>query len=847
MTDSSTYFPFSLGNQAEQERLRYAIQAAQVGTWHLDIGQQQVWWDERCQELYGFRGGDTIAYSQFLSLVHEEDWERVDRALRDAFDPSSAGYYDMQFRTTGAQDGQVRWLHCQGRAYVDVVGAAYRLSGVARDITVQVQLHQQLEVSKARFRSIVLNSPTPTVLFVGRELVIDAVNGPMLEIWGKDESVMGQSLYQVLPELVNQPLQDLLQRVYDTGEAYHSHGPKTGVMVDRQWQDAWFNFSYNPVYTQDGTLIGLINTATDVTKEVLALRQLQRSEVRFRALIEEAPVATCLLMGRDLRIEVANASILAVFQQGQQVIGLPLLEALPELKNQPFPAILQDLFDTGVTYSAQGARADLLIGGLPGTYYVDFTAKPLFNEPGDVYAVLVMATNVTQQVLAQQLIQRSEAQKTFLLELTDQLRALSSPTAIYHTVAGQLGTYLGANRVSYAQQQRDGETIVVLPNYTNGVADWQGQHCSTEYGNLLADLLAEGNTARADVVSDPALTAEQKEAHRALGLAATASRSLVTTTGTKTVLFIHYQQPHAWTADELTLLDEVCARLIIAVDRAEAEQALLQSEQRYRLLSEELEHRVDQRTQELTQANEDLRRSNDNLQQFAYVASHDLQEPLRKIQQFGDLLLQQPTQPLDEQSSYLLQRMVDAGSRMSRLVSDLLTFSRIKTQQETFDEVSLQQIMARVLDTLDLAIDQAGAQVEIPVLPRIKGDATQLGQLFQNLLSNALKFRRAATAPLIVIRCEVVAASTLPQDVVPSRMSTHYYRIEVIDNGIGFESKYRDRIFRVFQRLHGKNEYAGTGIGLAICQRVVENHGGAITANSEPGLGATFSVFLPFQ
>jgi len=846
MTDQTISFPFLLGSQAEQERLRYAIQAAQVGTWHLDIGRQQVWWDERCQELYGFRGNDIITYDQFLGLVDKEDRQLVDGAVKTTFDPSSSGRYDVQFRTVGAQDGQPRWLHCQGRAYVDVLGAVYRLSGVARDITAQVHMHQQLEASKARFRSIVLNSPTPTVLFVGRDMVIDTVNVPMLQIWGKDASVTGQSLYQVMPELVSPPLVELLQRVYDKGVTYQNPDGKASVVVDGQWQNSWFNFSYNPVYTPDGTVFGFINTATDVTGEVLALQELQRSEVRFRALVEEAPVATCLLVGDDLRIEVANESILAFFEKEKEVLQQPLVKVLPELHGQPFLAILESIRVTGESYSAQGVQADLLIAGVPGTYYVDFSAKPLLNEGGKVYAILVMATDVTRQVLAQQVIQRSEEQKTFLLKLTDQLRALTSPEAVYYQTACLLGMHLGADRVGYAQDGGDGQTVVILPNYTRGVDDWQGRHAYAEYAPLLTEFWEGRTIVRSDIANDPTLTGEQKEAHRVRQLGATINKPLVIKGEPGTVLFMHFQQACDWTADDSLLLEDVCARLVIAVERAGAEQALRISEQRYRLLSEELEHRVTERTGELVQANQDLKRSNDNLQQFAYVASHDLQEPLRKIQSFSTLLSKQLDVQFNTDAQDYLQRINTAGARMSTLIKDLLAYSRVATRQENFGPISLRAVIEGVVETLSLVVTERNAEIFVDNLPILNGDELQLSQLFQNLVSNALKFTPADRTPLIQIKYFRREQRELPAGIRPGKSAPFYHQIDVCDQGIGFDTKYLDRIFQVFQRLHGKNEFAGTGVGLAICQRVVENHGGAITADSVPGQGATFSIFLPF-
>lgn len=257
-----------------------------------------------------------------------------------------------------------------------------------------------------------------------------------------------------------------------------------------------------------------------------------------------------------------------------------------------------------------------------------------------------------------------------------------------------------------------------------------------------------------------------------------------------------------------------------------------------------LEKQVAQRTQQLEISNEDLRRSNDNLQQFAYIASHDLQEPLRKIQQFGDLLKTRYASSVGDELVYL-ERMQSAASRMSTLIRDLLSFSRISTHRDTSEFIALNTIVQTVLLDLDLMITESGATIVVGQLPTLEGDRLQLQQLVQNLLSNALKFRRPGVTPKIEVHAGWVAFENLPGNVIPKRAALAYYRLEVTDNGVGFDEKYLDRIFQVFQRLHGKNEFAGTGVGLAICEKVVSNHGGAITATSQPGLGTTFSAYFP--
>ncbi|MEZ0539996.1 sensor histidine kinase [Fibrella arboris] len=259
--------------------------------------------------------------------------------------------------------------------------------------------------------------------------------------------------------------------------------------------------------------------------------------------------------------------------------------------------------------------------------------------------------------------------------------------------------------------------------------------------------------------------------------------------------------------------------------------------------------RLEKSNMALEISNNALNLSNDNLQQFAYVASHDLQEPLRKIQSFGDLLKAQYGSNLGAEGLDMINRMGSAANRMSLLIRDLLNYSRLTTQQAPFELVSLDRLLLDVLDDLSVAIAESGATIDYERLPVIQGDQAQLQQLFLNLLSNALKFRRADLPAHILISARQVSASEVPIAALATPAESNrnpvYHEITVVDNGIGFDEKYADRIFQVFQRLHGKSNYPGSGVGLAICRKVVLNHSGGLSANSKPGEGAKFIVYLP--
>ena len=527
------------------------------------------------------------------------------------------------------------------------------------------------------FRAMAELVPVAMALFSGPQFVITQANERVLEYWGRThEQVINKPLFEALPEASGQGFEELLWNVYTTGERFVAKELTVNLERNGRLERTYIDFVYEP-YREEGTITGVTVVCVEITDQVVARQQIEESERRFRSLIEKAPIATCLFVGRDLRIEIANEAMIAIWGKGPLVIGQPLALALPELDGQHFLTTLDGLFTTGTTFEAKGGRADLVIDGQLNTYYFDYSFNPLRDAAGKVYAIMEMAVDVTAQVLSRRYLEESE--------------------------------------------------------------------------------------------------------------------------------------------------------------------------ERYRTLASELEQQVQERTQQLQTSIQELERSNENLQKFAYVASHDLQEPLRKIQQFGDILKSQYREEGLGNGIDYLERMQLAAARMSLLIRDLLNYSRISTHRDRSVSVSLQAVVSSALTDLELVMAETGAQVNVEPLPTISGDPSQLGQLFQNLLGNALKFRQPDKTPQIDIRSVLVGADELPPSVKPTRGAPAYYRIEIADNGIGFDDHQVDRIFEVFQRLHGKNKFAGTGIGLAICAKVATNHGGAITASSRPGQGATFSVYLPME
>ena len=293
-----------------------------------------------------------------------------------------------------------------------------------------------------------------------------------------------------------------------------------------------------------------------------------------------------------------------------------------------------------------------------------------------------------------------------------------------------------------------------------------------------------------------------------------------------------------WQQTEIDFLKQLATHVAIAIQQSILFEQLQHTNQALKQSKADLEQRVCDRTfelervnQQLQQLNQELIRSNHELEQFAYIASHDLREPLRMVTSFTQLLAKRYSGQLDSEADKIINFAVDGAKRMEVLIEGLLAYSRIGSQGKTFQSVDCGELLDRALSNLQLAIEETKTQIIRNPLPTVIGDATQLIQLFQNLLANAIKYHREEP-PIIEIGAEAQQQEWL---------------FWVKDNGIGIDPKYCDRIFQIFQRLHTRQEYPGTGIGLAICHKIVEHHGGRIWVESTVEQGATFYFTLPIK
>lgn len=503
------------------------------------------------------------------------------------------------------------------------------------------------------------------------------------------------------------------------------------------------------------------------------------AEANLRNMIRQLPVATVLLKGRSFVVEIVNEKGLELWgREYNEVINRPIAEALPEIVEQGFTRLMEQVYDSGIPFNGNEVPVQLLRFGKPEIVYLNFIYQPLKNEHGETIGVVGAAIDITEQVVTRKRVEQSEKELNELANSVPQLVwvADSNGDVLYYN--NRVSEFAGASK------KQDG-------NWS-----WEGL--------IHPDDLNE--TARAWRASVKNGTTYQVE-HR-VQMKNGAYR-----------WFLSRAFPHR--DENGNTLKWFGSATDVHISKTQAT-----------ILEEE----VKKRTKELNESNISLMQSNHELQQFAHVASHDLKEPVRKIKTFTSRLLDDKGSSFSETGKLYLDKVNSAADRMNIMIEGVLNYSMLSAAHQKIEKVDLNKTIETIESDLEVLISQKSATIHYQNLPIVEGASVLLYQLFYNLLNNSLKFSKPDTPAVIEI-----SSSKTEKD------QTEFAVITITDNGIGFEQEFAQKIFETFLRLNSKDKFEGTGLGLSLCKRIVERHGGSIEAKAEPDKGSSFVIHLPLK
>ncbi len=776
---------------AEKERsLELAVEIGDLGTFSISIPGRELVYSPRVMKWFGLSEPDA-GIETLLSKIHLDDLEMVRETISLLSSGQRGPKQSIVFRVVDEVSGAVHYIRSIAKLQMQN-DVPVSLTGIMQDVTDMIKSREEVNQSEQRLRSVIESAPFPIAVYTGEEMRVTMANQSLMDVWGKGNDVLGKTYFEVLPELAGTGIFETLGRVYRSGEAYHAQNSRVDLVMNGKLQPFWFNYSFTPLFDSNGDVYGVMNTAADVTDLNLAKQKVEESEYRYRTLIENSSIAAALYTGRDLRIQYANDIMINYWGKGEKVIGLALAEALPELKGQPFLDMLDRVFTKGETVSGLQQKASLEIDGKLKDFYFNYTYKPLHDANNEIYGIHHMAADVTAEVLAQKAIEESARNfRNMILLAPVAICVMRGENFVFDIVNPIMAELFGKERsfvegkpLFEAMQELKGENLVPK----------------------LEAVLKEGKT----------FIIEEQEFH-------------LPRKGEISTVYVNY----------------IYEPMIDASGNIDGIMAVATDVTQQVLARHQIQSIVASRTRELAEANQLLENSNAELKQFAYIASHDLQEPLRKISMFSQRL-QETIGTSNVEATRNMERISVSVNRMSNLIRDVLGYSQLSREKVAYSKTDLNHIMRETLSDFDLILEEKAGKVIYAGLPTIEAIPLQMSQLFNNLVSNSLKYSRKEVPPEISITASFLSEEKATELNLPSRAGG-YVEIVFSDNGIGFPQEYADKIFQIFQRLHGKMEYSGTGIGLAMCRKIAENHQGIIYANAVEGKGAAFTVVLPLK
>lgn len=610
------------------------------------------------------------------------------------------------------------------------------------------------------------------------------------------EQFVGKSVFDAFPDNPADPEASGVKNLL--ASLQHVLQFKTEHRMERQRYDVaidggaftkiyWQNNSV-PVLDENGEISCIVHTAEDITEQVKAENRQEKIKGIEKAyhLFMKAPMVIGIAKGDDYVLELANGEALKLWGRTADIIGKPLLQSIPELKNQGVLELFDAVRKTGRAYKAKELPVISMAGGIAQIYYYDVIYEPYYEEgSGGPVGVFTVSYDVTEQVATRKKLEEKEQSLALAVEI------------------GELGVF-------HIDLKTD------TGHYSPRIREWFGLG---EPPLRMEEILSKVHPDDQSVVAE------------------TLALSIAGEWDGRHDFVYRVFDPPTGAVKHLRSIGQVQYEGKAPVSIS----GIIQDETERAFARQKIEEVVKERTRELAQANEALRhankelhRSNQNLEEFAHAASHDLKEPVRKIHFFTHQLKTQLNDSLKEAEIRSFNRIENATERMGNLIDDLLLYSHVSQRPHETETIDLNEKAKRVLEDLELDIQEKRAVIDVEELPAVNGYRRQLQQLLQNLLSNALKYSKAGVPPHINIRAERTEIE-----------GKAFHVLQVQDNGIGFEQQHEEKIFQMFARLHGKSEYSGTGVGLSIVKKVVENHNGFIRVESVPGEGSTFHIYLP--
>lgn len=778
-----------------------ALENSGLGYFHVSLSTGEMSYSPMYSIILTGVNKPGFTRNDFLRYVHADDLAIRDTAYLLA---GTTGKVEYQVRTIW-DDGSLHWARVRGTYLKDEEGNPAIMTGTIDDVTAQVVANEQLSKSEWQMRSLITEAPFATALYRGRDLVIDTANFEMIRLWGKGPGVLGKHLHDALPELEGQDLLEILDEVYVTGKTFHTQEALVHLRMHGEMQSFYFNFTYKPLYDPNGHIYAILNMAVDVTDQVLDRRKIEESELFSRSVFYNSPVAKMVFTGTDMIIKTVNEKMLAMLGRDESIIGKPFLEAIPELLSTPLLTRMVGVFQSGETYYQPEEKISLYRDGVNYHGYYNYIYKPLHDINGQIYGIMVTATEVTEQVLSRQQVEIAEANLRSAVELAELATWSLDIRTLTIEYSERLKTWCGFGPDETLTIERAYETVIeadrprMIEFFEHMVAD-KGQNTSEI---LFTVKPMNGGRERIIQSQGKCFLDENGEPYKISGTAQDVT--------TQRKLRMALEQQVQSRTEELSTVNE----------------------------------KLRETNEQLFETNKHLLRSNEELAQYAYVASHDLQEPLRKIRMFTDILHKRDH--LEENNRELVAKINNSAARMSLLIESLLEFSRLLKSDLLFHPVDLNKVVSHVRSDFELIIQEKNAEIQVGELISLEAISLQMNQFFYNLIGNALKFTRPGVKPVITITGQELDSAGAIQLVPAATQFARYYHITIRDNGIGIESQYADQIFEVFKRLHPRDIYPGSGIGLALCRRIATNHNGHITIESVIREGTSFHVLLPIR